>query len=94
MKNRILLLAVWALMLASCEGNTNTNLQNQQAQIDSIARVKAALQDVINQKRNDSTINAMAAAKADSIEKAEAQNKGHIIAAKPAAKDTGSHPQK
>ena len=43
--------------------------------MDSIAKANAALQDQINQKKNDSTINAMAAAKADSIEKANAANK-------------------
>jgi hypothetical protein len=57
-----------ALLVSSCSSSTGN--QVQEAQIDSAARVKAAAQDVVNQKRNDSTINAIALAKADSIEKA------------------------
>ena len=74
MKKQILLLAGSALILASC-GSNNNNQQNEQAKMDSIANANKALQDQINQKKNDSTINAMASAKADSIEKADAASK-------------------
>jgi len=67
MKKHILLLAGSAMILASCGSNNNENQQNEQAKMDSIAKANAALQDEINKKRNDSTINAMAAAKADSM---------------------------
>ena len=56
------------MILASCGSNTNSN-QNTQAAMDSISKANAALQDEINKKKNDSTINAIATAKADSIEK-------------------------
>jgi len=68
MKKQILILAGSMMILASC-GSNNTN-QNTQAQMDSISKANAALQDEINKKKNDSTINAIATAKADSIEKA------------------------
>src|SRR5580704_10246059 len=69
MKKQLLLLAGSALILASC-GSNNTN-QNQQAQIDSMAKVNAAMQDATHKAKNDSTINAMAKAKADSMEMAD-----------------------
>ena len=60
------------LVLASCSSSSiNNSQQADLARIDSIARAKAAQQDIINQKKNDSTINALAVAKADSTEKAE-----------------------
>jgi len=59
------------MILASC-GSENTENNNQQAQIDSVAAANAALQDELNKKKNDSAINAIATAKADSITAAEA----------------------
>ncbi len=91
MKKQLLLLIGCLLIVASC-GSSNNNEQTEQAKIDSVAKANAALQDIINQKKNDSTINAMAAAKADSIGKAEAVAKQHE---KPAAgkTTTGAAPQ-
>ena len=37
--------------------------------MDSISKANAVLQDEVNRKKNDSTIDAIATAKADSIEK-------------------------
>jgi len=66
MKKQLLLFAGSILILASCSTDNTPNIQ--QAQIDSIARAKATLQDVLNKQKNDSIINAIAKAKADSIE--------------------------
>ena len=84
MKKQFLVLAGSALILASCGSNENTENNNQQAQIDSIAAANAALQDELNKKANDSAINAMATAKADSIAAAEAA----AAAAKTSSKGT------
>jgi|GEM_PF-4931143 len=84
MKKQILLLAGSALILASCGSNNNANQQAaDQAKIDSITKANAALQEAANKQKNDSTINAMAKAKADSMEAAK-----HEPAAKHA---TASH---
>ena len=64
------------MVLASCGSNNNSD-QNTQAQMDSISKANAAMQDELNRKKNDSTINAMAAAKADSIEKASHKEAAH-----------------
>ena len=77
MKKRILLLAGCALILASCSSDDNNNILRQQAQIDSVTKVNLTKQEVINQRKNDSTINAIAVAKADSITKAEEIGKAH-----------------
>lgn len=84
MKKQFLLLAGSALILASCGSNNTQN--NQQAQIDSIAKVNAAMQDAINKQKNDSTINAMAKAKADSIDMAKEMARGKGMKHEPAHK--------
>ncbi len=99
MKKQILLLAGSALILASC-GSNNNNQANEQAKIDSITKANAALQDQMNKAKNDSTINAMAKIKADSIElankaaaKPEASAKHHEHKAKePVAAPTPAPP--
>jgi hypothetical protein len=75
MKKQLLMLAGSALILASC-GSNNNQAQSDQAKLDSISKANAAMQDQLNQKKNDSAINAMAAAKADSIEKATHHESG------------------
>lgn len=86
MKKQFLILAGSALILASCGSNENTENNNQQAQIDSIAAANAALQDELNKKANDSAINAIANAKADSIAAAEAAAAAAKTSGKGAAK--------
>lgn len=71
MKKQFLILAGSALLLASC-GNDANKENEQQKQMDSIANANAAMQEQINKAKNDSTINALAKIKADSIEKANA----------------------
>lgn len=70
MKKQFLLLAGSAVILASC-GSNNSQPNNDQAKIDSITKANAAMQDALNKQKNDSTINAMAKAKADSMELAK-----------------------
>ena len=77
MKKKILLLACCGILLASCSSDDNNNILRQQAQIDSATKVNLAKQEVINQRRNDSTINAIAMAKADSITKAQEMGKAN-----------------
>jgi hypothetical protein len=77
MIKRYLLLPAVIIMLASCDNSNNNIVQSQQAQIDSAARANAYQQEEINRKKNDSTINAIALAKADSIQKlSRKQNTG------------------
>lgn len=70
MKKQFLLLAGSALILASCGSNSNDESKNQQAQIDSIAKVNAEMQDAMNKAKNDSAINARAKFIADSMDAA------------------------
>ncbi len=70
MKKQFLILAGSALILASCGGNDASKENDQKRQMDSIANANAAMQEQINKAKNDSTINALAKAKADSIEAA------------------------
>jgi len=66
MKKQILLLAACSVfVLASCGSNS---ANSSQAQIDSTVNVKVGQQEAAMAGKNDSTINALAKAKADSME--------------------------
>lgn len=65
-KHTLLLVSGAMIAFASCN-SSNDNKANSQATIDSLANVKAAEIQAQVQAKNDSTIKAVAQAKADSI---------------------------
>ncbi len=69
MKKNILLLVGSVLILAACGSENANNELKEFNKMDSIAKANQVMEDNLNKIKNDSTINALANAIADSIEK-------------------------
>ncbi|MBA3829823.1 MAG: hypothetical protein H0X33_12860 [Taibaiella sp.] len=79
MKKQSLLFVAGMIALASCNSGGNQNTTTQ-AQVDSMANVKAMELQTQMQAKNDSIVNALAKAKADSMELATRREMGATTA--------------
>ncbi len=74
MRKQLMLLAAGGLFFASCSSNSNNSQAQTQAQIDSTVNAKLAQHDQENAMKNDSTLRAMEAEKAATMERERAHD--------------------